>query len=77
IESLALTGAAGVLGMLIGLAADGVPVRVPIAAAFKVEVDPVSLAIGFGAALLMGVLGLAWPIWRALRLAAVDALRAV
>ncbi|MEN8148597.1 MAG: ABC transporter permease, partial [Planctomycetota bacterium] len=51
IESLALTGAAGVLGMLIGLAADGVPVRVPIAAAFKVEVDPVSLAIGFGAAL--------------------------
>lgn len=77
VESLALTGAAGALGVLIGLAADGVPVRVPIAAAFRVHVDPVSLAIGFGAALLMGVLGLAWPIWRALRTPAVDALRAV
>jgi hypothetical protein len=40
-------------------------------------VDPVSLAIGFAAALLMGVLGLAWPIWRALRTPAVDAVRAV
>jgi len=40
-------------------------------------VDPASVAIGFAAALLMGVLGLAWPIWRALRIPAVEATRAV
>jgi len=77
VESLALTGAAGAIGALLGLAADGVPVQVPIAAAFRVNVDPTSLLIGFAAAILMGVLGLAWPIWRALKTSAVDALRAV
>ena len=51
--------------------------RLPFAAAFPVIVDPVALAIGFGAALLMGVLGLAYPITRALRASAVDAVRAV
>jgi len=77
VESLALTGLAGVLGALLGMATNGVPVRVPVAAAFQVTVDPFSLAVGFGCAILMGVLGLAWPIWRALRTPAVEALRAV
>jgi len=77
VESLALTGLAGVVGALLGLATNGAPVRVPVAAAFTVNVDAFSLAIGFGAAIAMGVLGLAWPIWRALRIPAVDAVRAV
>jgi ABC-type antimicrobial peptide transport system permease subunit len=77
VESLTLTGAAGIIGMAIGWVTNGVPVRVPVAATFAVQVDPGAMAFGFGAAILMGILGLAWPIWRALRIPAVDAMRAV
>ena len=77
IEVLLLCSLAGVIGCAIGWFADGLPMRLPFAAAFPVAVDGISLAIGFATALLMGLLGLAFPMSRALRASAVDAVRAV
>jgi putative ABC transport system permease protein len=77
VEALVLCAAAGAIGCLLGWLANGLPMRLPFAAAFPVEVDAWSLAGGFGAALLMGVLGLAFPMIRALGHPAVDAVRAV
>jgi len=76
VEALLLTGMAGILGCALGILTNGLPVSVPIAATFPVTVDGPSLAAGFGAAWLMGILGLVFPMIRALRLPAVDAMRA-
>ncbi len=76
IEALLLTGAAGLLGCVIGYLTNGLPVRVPVAATFPIVVDGPALLIGFGAALLMGFLGLVFPMLRALGMPAVEAVRA-
>jgi putative ABC transport system permease protein len=76
IEALLLTGAAGIVGCLIGYMTNGLPVRVPVAATFPVVVDAQALLIGFGAALLMGFAGLLFPMLRALGMPAVQAVRA-
>jgi ABC-type antimicrobial peptide transport system permease subunit len=76
-EALVLTGAAGIVGCGLGILANGLPIRIPVAASFPLVVDAGALAIGFGSALAMGFLGLAAPMLRALRKPAVDAVRAV
>jgi ABC-type antimicrobial peptide transport system permease subunit len=76
LEALLLTGLAGAVGCGLGIVTDGLPVKTPIAAAFPVVVDLGSLLTGFSTALLMGVLGLAFPMVRALRLPAGRAVRA-
>lgn len=76
-EALLLTGLAGVVGCGLGLLANGLPIRIPVVASFPLVVDGTALAVGFSAALLMGVLGLCFPMLRALRKSAVDAVRAV
>jgi ABC-type lipoprotein release transport system permease subunit len=77
LEALLLTGMAGLLGCGIGFLANGLPMRVPLAATFPVTVDGTALAVGFLTALLMGVLGLSFPLYKALKLPAVEAVRAV
>ena len=77
IEAMLLTGAAGAIGCAAGYLTNGLPIRVPIAATFPIVVDPIALAAGFGGALLMGFLGLLFPLLRALKMPSVDAVRAV
>lgn len=77
LEAVLLTGLAGALGCAVGALTNGLPIRVPVVATFPVVVDGVAVAAGFGAALLMGFLGLLFPLLRALRMPSVDAVRAV
>jgi ABC-type antimicrobial peptide transport system permease subunit len=77
LEAVALSLVAGVLGCALGLLTNGLPLRVPFAATFPVVVDLPVMAVGVGAALLMGLLGLAFPLLTALRRPPVDAVRAV
>ncbi len=76
IEALLLTGLAGLLGCLVGFLTDGLPVRVPVAATFPVVVDVTALAAGFASAIVMGVLGLVFPLYRALGMPSPEAVRA-
>jgi len=76
-EALLLTGAAGLVGCGVGYLTNGLPVRLPVAATFPVTVDAPALLIGLGSALLMGLLGLVFPMFRALNTPAVEAVRAV
>ena len=76
VEAMLLTGLSGIIGCAIGYLTNGLPVRVPVAATFPVVVDGPSILIGFGAALLMGFLGLIYPMLRALSMPAVQAVRA-
>ena len=75
-EAVLLTGLAGLIGCGVGLLSHGLPVRVPVAATFPIVVDAVALAAGMTAALAMGILGLLFPMLRALRMAAPQAVRA-
>jgi len=76
-ESLLLCGLAGIGGAALGLLTNGLPVRVPVAATFPVSVDGVALGIGIASAILMGLLGIFFPMLRALRMPPVEAVRAV
>jgi len=76
-ESLLLCGLAGIGGAALGLLTNGLPVRIPVAATFPVTVDGGALAIGIVSALLMGLLGILFPMTRALRKPPVEAVRAV
>jgi ABC-type antimicrobial peptide transport system permease subunit len=76
-ESLLLCGLAGVIGALLGTLANGLPVRIPVAATFPLTVDGGAMVVGIVSALLMGLLGILFPMARALRKSAVEAVRAV
>lgn len=76
LESVALCLVGGVIGVLLGLALDGVAMRVPMGA-FRFSVDGMTVATGLGLSLVIGVLGAAVPVGRVARLPTVDALRAV
>lgn len=77
LESLMLSGLAGLLACGIGMITNGLPVRVPVAASFAVSVDATALVVGVALALSMGFLGILFPMVRALRTPAVEAVRAV
>lgn len=74
IESLIPAVAGGLLAALLALSLNGLALRIPMGA-FRLQVD----APLFGAAVLMGLLiglvGAAWPVWRAVRMRTVDAIR--
>jgi ABC-type lipoprotein release transport system permease subunit len=76
VEAIVLTGAAGVLGTTLAALTNGIPLRIPYAT-FPLVVDETALVTGFGVALLMGVLGLTFPLLRALGKPPVEAMRAV
>jgi putative ABC transport system permease protein len=77
LEAVALSLGAGILGCALGLLTNGLPLRVPFAATFPVVVDAPAMAVGIGAALLMGLLGLVFPLVRALGRPPVEAVRAI
>jgi ABC-type antimicrobial peptide transport system permease subunit len=76
IESLILTAAAGAVACVLGVLTNGLPIRVPIAASFPLMVDVHAVAAGFAASLAIGVLGILFPMLRALRKPTVEAVRA-
>lgn len=69
---IAITGA--FVGILLGMAANGIPMRIPMAA-FRVKVDMVVIAWTFVAAFGIGILGALIPACRALKLKMIDAVR--
>ncbi|MHC4472526.1 MAG: ABC transporter permease [Planctomycetota bacterium] len=76
VEALVLTGIAGAVGTGLGVLTNGIPLRIPFAT-FPLVVDTTAVLVGFGSALLIGALGLAVPLFRALEKPPVEAVRAV
>ena len=73
-ESLIIAVASGILGSLLGCLANGLPMKIPMAA-FRVEVDGVVFLWSMAAALVIGFVGAFIPARRALGLRMVDAVR--
>lgn len=75
LESVLLCLGGGILGSLLGLTLNGLPLKIPMGA-FRFAVDAGTIALGIGLAILIGVLGSVAPVLRAARLRVVEALRA-
>lgn len=75
LESVLLCLGGGILGCLLGLTLNGLPLKIPMGA-FRFAVDASTIALGAGLALLIGVLGSLAPVLRAARVRIVEALRA-
>lgn len=74
LESLLVAVAGGVIGCALGTLAHGVPMKVTMGV-FLFRVDGIVLAIGFGLAIVIGVVGALVPALRAIRMRKVDAMR--
>jgi len=75
-ESLALNGIGGLLGSGLGVAAVRAVAQVPMVSGFlPITVPPVLFVQGIGVALVLGLVGGAYPAWRASRLAPAEAMR--
>lgn len=75
LESVLLCLAGGLLGSLLGLTLNGLPLKIPMGA-FRFAVDAATIGLGLGLALLIGVLGSLAPVLQAARVKIVEALRA-
>jgi ABC-type lipoprotein release transport system permease subunit len=76
-ESLALNGLGGLVGVGLGMAAVRAVERVPAVSGFlSTRFSPVLFAQAIGVALALGLVGGAYPAWRASRLAPAEAMRA-
>jgi len=76
-ESLALNGLGGLVGVGLGMAAVRAVERVPAVGGFlSTRFSPVLFAQAIGVALALGLVGGAYPAWRASRLAPAEAMRA-
>jgi putative ABC transport system permease protein len=73
-ESIMIALTSGVMGCALGYLANGLPMKIPMAA-FKVRVDWTVYLWALVAALLIGLIGAFIPAFRALRLRMVDAVR--
>jgi ABC-type antimicrobial peptide transport system permease subunit len=73
-EALLIALAGGIIGSLFALMFNGVPMRIPMGA-FRFQVDLQLVALGLGLAALIGLLGIAWPLFRATRVTIVNAIR--
>ena len=74
LEALLIATAGGILGSLFALTLNGLPMRIPMEA-FRFQVNFQLVALGLGLAALIGLLGVAWPLFRATRLTIVSAIR--
>ena len=74
IESMIPSLAGGLLAGFLALGLNGLALRIPMGA-FRLQVDAPLFAAGLLLSLLIGILGAAWPVWRAMRLRIVDAIR--
>ncbi len=73
-ESILISLAGGFLGSILGTLANGLPMKIPMAA-FRVRVDWPVFAWALAAAFFIGTCGALVPACRALRLRMVDAIR--
>lgn len=74
LEALLISVAGGIVGSALALFLNGLPMRIPMGA-FRFQVDFSLVAVGLGLACLIGLLGAAWPLYRATRIKIVDAIR--
>lgn len=74
LESTLLCLLGGVVGGSAGLLLNGLPMRVPMGA-FRFIIDPLTLGIGLGLALLIGILGALVPVASVGRITIVDGLK--
>lgn len=75
-ESVLISLAGGVVGSLLGLLVNGIPMKVTMGV-FKFRVDEVVLGAGIAMALFIGLVGALVPALRAVKLRMVDAMRFV
>ncbi len=76
-ESLALTGLGGLVGAGLGVAAVRAVEHVPAVSGFlSTTFSPILFVQGIGVALALGLVGGAYPAWRASRLLPAEAMRA-
>jgi ABC-type antimicrobial peptide transport system permease subunit len=74
-ESLFITLVGGFIGCVLGYLANGLPMKIPMAA-FRIDVDFIVFVWAMLAALFIGLGGAYLPAYRALKLRMVDAVRA-
>ena len=74
IESMVPAAAGGLLAALLSLSLNGLALRIPMGA-FRLQVDAPLFGAAILLSLLIGLLGAAWPVWRAMRLRTVEAIR--
>jgi ABC-type antimicrobial peptide transport system permease subunit len=72
-EALLIALAGGIVGSLFSLTLNGLPMRIPMGA-FRFQVDFQLVALGLGLAALIGLLGIAWPLFQATRVTIVNAI---
>ena len=75
IESIALTGLGGVLGIVLGWAITQAVQRIPQAAALTLLITPATVVIAVGVSVAIGVIFGLYPAMRAARLHPIQALR--
>ena len=73
-ESVIIALVSGAIGCGLGYLANGLPMKIPMAA-FRVNVSAQVILLAMGASLLIGLVGAFIPASRALRLRMVDAVR--
>ncbi len=74
VESILISLIAGVIGCALGYLANGLPMKIPMAA-FRVEVDMIVFCWAMAASIFIGLCGAFVPAYRSLRLKMVDAVR--
>lgn len=74
VESILISLVAGVIGCALGYLANGLPMKIPMAA-FRVQVDLIVFGWAMAASLFIGLCGAFVPAYRSLRLRMVDAVR--
>ena len=74
IESLLPALLGGIAACALAFTVNGLPLRIPMGA-FRFQVGPPLLAMGLLLSALIGLLGAAWPLWRASRIKTVEAIR--
>lgn len=74
LEALVIALLGGLIGSLVALTLNGLPMRIPMGA-FRFQVDLNLVGIGLALAAVIGLLGVAWPLLRATRVTIVNAIR--
>jgi ABC-type lipoprotein release transport system permease subunit len=74
LEALLTAFSGGILGSLLALTLNGLPMLIPMGA-FRFQVNFQLVTLGLALAALIGLLGVAWPIFRATRVTIVNAIR--
>lgn len=74
IESLLPALAGGLMASLLAISLNGLALRIPMGA-FRLQMSAELVGAAMVMSLLIGLVGAAWPVWRAMRMKTVDAIR--